>query len=116
MQMDCPAYMIVTVKVEDVIKLLHVETRLLVAEDVPNIRAAMLIHHGALDTRLVNAYPAYEAAMQSNNVTHEGHIYPDSVHGFFNDATPERYNKAAAEEAWTHTINWFNRHVREGAA
>jgi carboxymethylenebutenolidase len=83
------------------------------AELVPNITAAMLIHHGALDTRLVEAYPAYEAAMQSAGVTHEGHIYQDSVHGFFNDATPERYNKAAAEEAWTGTIEWFNQYVRE---
>ena len=86
------------------------------AEEVPNIRAAMLIHHGALDTRLVEAYPGFEAAMQSAGVTHEGHIYPDSVHGFFNDATPERYNKTAAEEAWTRTIEWFNQHVREGQA
>jgi carboxymethylenebutenolidase len=85
------------------------------AEDVSKIRAAMLIHHGALDTRLVAAYPDYEAAMQRNNVTYEGHIYPDSVHGFFNDATPERYNKATAEEAWTRTIGWFNRYTREAA-
>ena len=82
-------------------------------EDVPKIRAAMLIHHGALDTRLVGAYPDYEAAMQANDVTHEGRIYPDSVHGFFNDATPERYNQVAAEEAWTRTIAWFNRYTRE---
>ncbi len=85
-------------------------------EDVPNISAAMLIHHGALDTRLVNAYPAYEAELQKNNVTYEGHIYPNSVHGFFNDATPERYNKAAAEQAWTRTIEWFNQYVREASA
>ena len=76
----------------------------------------MLIHHGALDTRQVEAYPAYEAALESNNTTYEGHIYPDAVHGFFNDATPERYNKAAAEQAWTRTIEWFNQYVREGAA
>lgn len=85
-------------------------------EDVPNIRAAILIHHGALDTRQVEAYPAYEAALESNNTTYEGHIYPDAVHGFFNDATPERYNKAAAEQAWTRTIEWFNQYVREGSA
>jgi len=85
------------------------------AEDVSRIRAAMLIHHGELDTRLVDAYPAYEAALQRNNVTFEGHIYPNSVHGFFNDATPERYNRAAAEEAWTRTIDWFNQHLREAA-
>ena len=85
-------------------------------EDVPNIRAAILIHHGALDTRQVEAYPAYEAALESNNTTYEGHIYPDAVHGFFNDATPERYKKAAAEQAWTRTIEWFNQYVREGSA
>ena len=84
------------------------------AADVPKISAAMLINHGALDTRLVDAYPEYETAMQSAGVTYEGHLYPDSVHGFFNDATPARYNKAAAEEAWTRTIAWFNRYVREG--
>ena len=55
----------------------------------------------------------HEAAMQENNVMHEGHIYPDSVHGFFNDATPERYNQTTAEEAWTRTIAWFNQHTRE---
>ena len=85
------------------------------AEDVPQVRAAMMIHHGALDSRLVEAYPEYEAAMQANNVTHEGHIYPDSVYGFFNDATPERYNQVAAEEAWTRTIAWFNQYTREVA-
>ena len=84
------------------------------AEDVPKISAAMLIHHGALDTRLVEAYPEFEAAMQSAGITHEGHLYPESVHGFFNDATPARYNKAAAEQAWTRTIGWFNEHMREG--
>ena len=82
-------------------------------EDVPKIQAAMLIHHGDLDTRLVEAYPDYEAALEANNVTHEGHIYPNSVHGFFNDATPERYNEATAEEAWTRTIAWFNRYTRD---
>ncbi len=81
--------------------------------DVHNIRAAMLIHHGALDMRLSEGYPAQEAELQRNNITYEGHIYPDSVHGFFNDATPARYNKVTAEQAWTRTIEWFNEHVRE---
>ena len=80
--------------------------------DVPRIRAAVLVQHGALDTRLVEAWPAYERALKAASVTHEGRIYPDAVHGFFNDATPERYNEAAATEAWTRTIAWFNQHVR----
>ncbi len=82
------------------------------AADVAKIKAAILVHHGGLDKQLVDAYPAYDAAMKQNNVTHEGHIYPNSVHGFFNDATPERYNKPAAEEAWNRTIAWFNKYTR----
>jgi carboxymethylenebutenolidase len=82
------------------------------AAEVPKIKAAILVHHGALDKALVEGYPAYQAAMKQNNVPHEGHIYPNSVHGFFNDATPERYNKAAAEEAWSRTIGWFNKYSR----
>jgi carboxymethylenebutenolidase len=81
-------------------------------EDVPKIKAAILIHHGALDKALAEAYPAQEAELKKNNIRYEGHVYPDSVHGFFNDATPERYNKASAQQAWTRTIEWFNQYVR----
>ncbi len=80
--------------------------------DVPKIKAAILVQHGALDTRLVEAWPAYEAALKAAGVRHEGHIYPNALHGFFNDATPERYNEAAATEAWTRMVNWFNTYVR----
>ena len=82
------------------------------AADVPNIKAAVLVQHGALDTRLVEAWPAYEEALIAANVTHEGHLYPGAMHGFFNDATPERYDASAATEAWTGTVDWFNRYVR----
>ena len=81
-------------------------------EDVPKIKGAILIHHGGLDKALSGAYPAQEAELKKNNVRYEGHIYPNSVHGFFNDATPERYNEAAARQAWTRTIEWFNQYVR----
>ena len=81
-------------------------------EDVPKIKAAILVHHGELDTRLAAAWPAYDAALKEAKVTHEGYIYPGAVHGFHCDATPERYNKAAADLAWQRTIDWFNKYVR----
>jgi carboxymethylenebutenolidase len=80
--------------------------------DVVKIKAAILVHHGALDAGLVNAWPAYEAELKKNNIPHEGHIWPNSVHGFFNDATPERYNKVTAPQAWARTIEWFNQYAR----
>ena len=43
---------------------------------------------------------------------YEGHIYPGAVHGFNNDATPARYNKAAADAAFKRTVEWFNMYVR----
>ena len=82
------------------------------AADVPKIKAAVLVHHGGEDKRLVDAWPEYEKAMTAAGVVHEGHIYPGAVHGFNNDATPMRYNKAAADEAWKRTIAWFNKYVK----
>jgi carboxymethylenebutenolidase len=81
-------------------------------EDMPKVKAAILIHHGGLDKNLSGAYPAQEVELKKNNIRYEGHIYPDSVHGFFNDATPERYNKVTAQQAWTRTIEWFNQYAR----
>jgi carboxymethylenebutenolidase len=80
--------------------------------DVARIKAAILVQHGALDTRTAGTWPAYDKALTAANVPHEGHVYPGAVHGFFNDATPERYNQAAADEAWTRTIDWFNKYLR----
>jgi carboxymethylenebutenolidase len=80
--------------------------------DIPKIKAAILVHHGELDTRLAATWPAYDAALKAANVPHEGYIYPGAVHGFNCDATPERYNKAAADLAWQRTIGWFNKYVQ----
>ena len=82
------------------------------AAEVPKIKAAVLVHHGSEDARLVMAWPEYEAALKANKVTYEGHIWPGAVHGFNNDATPARYNKAAADQSWALTLAWFNKHVR----
>ena len=82
------------------------------AGDIPNIHAAILVHHGELDTRLAATWQAYDAALTAANIPHDGYIYPNAVHGFNCDATPERYNKPAADLAWQRTIDWFNRYVR----
>ena len=82
------------------------------ASDIPNIRAAILVHHGELDTRLASTWPAYDAALTAANIPHDGYIYPNAVHGFNCDATPERYNKPAADLPWQRTIDWFDRYVR----
>ncbi len=82
------------------------------AADIPKMKAGILVHHGELDTRLAGTWPAYDKALTEANVPHEGYIYAGAVHGFNCDATPERYNKAAADLAWGRTIGWFNKYVR----
>jgi carboxymethylenebutenolidase len=81
-------------------------------DDISKIKAAILVHHGELDTRLAATWPAYDSALSAVNVPHEGYIYPNAVHGFNCDATPERYNKAAADLAWQRTVDWFNKYLR----
>ena len=79
--------------------------------DVPKIKAAVLVHHGELDTGLVGRWPAYEAALKENKITYEGYVYPKANHGFHNDTTP-RYDEAAAKQAWQRTLDWFNKYLK----
>jgi carboxymethylenebutenolidase len=81
-------------------------------EDIAKIKAAILVHHGATDTRLAGAWPAYDTALKTAGVTHEGYVYEGAAHGFNNDATPQRYNEAASKLAMQRTIAWFNKYVR----
>jgi len=77
------------------------------AEDVPRIEAPLLFHFAELDERINEGWPAMEAALQEHGKTFEAHFYPGTNHGFHNDSTP-RYDEAAAELAWSRTIDWFN--------
>jgi carboxymethylenebutenolidase len=81
------------------------------AGDVGKIKAAVLVHHGSADTRLVAGWPAYEEALKANKITYEGYVYDGAQHGFHNDTTP-RYNEAAAKLAWQRTLAHFNKYVR----
>lgn len=77
-------------------------------EDVPKINAPLLLHYGELDTRVNEGWPAYEAALKENKKEYTAYSYPGTNHGFHNDTTP-RYDKAAAELAWSRTIEFFKK-------
>jgi carboxymethylenebutenolidase len=80
------------------------------AEDVPNIKAPLLIHYAENDERVNAGWPAYEAALKAANVKYEAFIYPGTQHGFNNDTTP-RYDKDAAALAWKRTIDFFKKNL-----
>mgnify|MGYP001214898148 CR=1 FL=1 len=80
------------------------------AADVPKIKAAILVHHAGLDTRLASTWPAYDAELTAAKIPHAGYIYANVNHGFHNDTTP-RYDEAAAKLAWQRTLDWFNKYL-----
>jgi carboxymethylenebutenolidase len=80
-------------------------------EEVPKIKAAVLVHHASMDKRLIDAWPAYEAALKSNGIRYSGYVYEGAQHGFHNDTTP-RYDEAAAKLAWSRSLEVFNKYLR----
>jgi carboxymethylenebutenolidase len=80
------------------------------AADVPRIRAPLLLHYGGIDPRINAGIPAYEAALKAAGKTYEIHVYEGANHAFNNDTSPERYDKAAADLAWSRTVAWLRRY------
>jgi carboxymethylenebutenolidase len=80
-------------------------------EDVPKIKAPLVIQSAEVDERINASWPAYEAALKAANVRYERHLYPGTQHGFNNDTTP-RFDAAAAKLAWERTLAHFNKHLR----
>jgi carboxymethylenebutenolidase len=81
------------------------------AEEVPEIKAPILLHFAELDKRVNDGWAAYEAALKENNKTYTAHFYPNVNHGFHNNTTP-RFDEAAATLAWERTIAFFEEQLR----
>jgi carboxymethylenebutenolidase len=80
-------------------------------EDVPKIKAALMIQSAEVDERINASWPAYEEALKAAKVRYERHFYPGTQHGFNNDTTP-RFDPTAAKLAWDRTVAFFNTHLR----
>jgi len=79
-------------------------------EDVPKIQAALLLHYAGLDQRVNAGIPAFEAALKANHKRFTIYIYPGVNHAFNND-TSSRYDKAAAELAWSRTLAFLKQEL-----
>jgi len=83
-------------------------------EDVPKIKAEMLVVLAATDERINAAWPAYEVALKQAGVHYASYQPAGTQHGFNNDTTP-RYDEAAAREAWKRTLALFRHALRGGS-
>jgi carboxymethylenebutenolidase len=73
------------------------------ADEVPKIKAAMLLQYAGEDQRIDAGIPAFEEALKKAGVNYTIHMYPGAKHAFMND-TGANYDKEAAELAWTRTV------------
>jgi carboxymethylenebutenolidase len=80
------------------------------AEDVPKISAPLLLHYASLDQRINQGIDAFVAALKANNKVYEMYMYEGANHAFNNDTNAARYNKAAADLAWSRTIQFLKKY------
>jgi carboxymethylenebutenolidase len=77
------------------------------AEDVPKIKAALMLHYAGLDERIDAGIDAYKKALEANHKDFQIFVYDGVNHAFNNDTSSARYNKAAADLAWGRTIKFL---------
>jgi len=82
------------------------------SEDVPKIKASMLIHYAGLDERINAGIPAFEAALTEASVEYKICMYEGAAHAFFNDTSESRYHQEAAQLAWKRTIAFFKEKLK----
>jgi len=81
-------------------------------EDVPKIKAAMLIHYAGDDERINAGIPAFKEALEKAGIEHTIHMYEGAGHAFMND-TGQRYNKEAAGLAWKRTVEFLKAKLKD---
>ncbi|MHA2391414.1 MAG: dienelactone hydrolase family protein [Promethearchaeota archaeon] len=80
-------------------------------EDVPKIKASLLIHYAEDDERINVGIPAFEAALKKASIDYQIFMYEGAKHAFFND-TSTRYHEKAAKLAWERTIAFFKEKLK----
>ena len=79
--------------------------------DVPKITAPLLLHYAENDKGVNAGIEAYEKALKANKKRYTLYMYPGTQHAFNNDTGKARYNKEAADLAWSRTIAFFKEHL-----
>jgi len=82
------------------------------SEDVPKIKASLLLHYAGLDEGINKGIPAYEEALKKASIDYRIYMYEGAQHAFNNDTNPGRYNKEAAQLAWQRTISFLKEKLK----
>jgi carboxymethylenebutenolidase len=82
------------------------------AAEVEKIKAPLLLQYAGQDARINEGIPAFEEALKKSNKPYTLYIYEGAQHAFNNDTGEARYNKSAAEQAWSRTIAFLKEHLK----
>jgi carboxymethylenebutenolidase len=80
-------------------------------DDVPKIKAPLLIHYAEDDERINVGIPEFEKALKKASIEYQIFMYEGAKHAFFND-TSARYHKEAAKLAWNRTLAFFKEKLK----
>lgn len=82
------------------------------SQDVPKIKASLLLHYAAIDERINRGIPEYEDALKKASIDYRIYIYEGAQHAFHNDTNPARYNREAAQLSWQRTISFLKEKLK----
>jgi carboxymethylenebutenolidase len=81
------------------------------ADEVANIKAALMLHYAGLDDRINAGIDAYKKALEANGKNVEIFVYDGVNHAFNNDTSAARYDKKAADLAWGRTVAFLKKNL-----
>lgn len=79
---------------------------------VKDIKAPVMAHYGEKDPGVNKGIEETVEAMKKYNKEYDHKTYPNAQHAFNNDANKERYDAAAAKEAWSRTLDFFKKNLK----
>lgn len=81
-------------------------------DDVPKIKASLLLQYAGLDEGIDRGIPEYVEALKKAHVDYRLYMYEGAQHAFNNDTNTARYDKKAADLAWKRTINFLKEKLK----
>lgn len=75
------------------------------------VQAPLLLHYAGLDERVDATGRLWVAALKAAHKHVESFTYPGVNHAFNNDTSADRYNKPAADLAWSRTVTFLRQQL-----
>src|SRR5687768_12734608 len=79
--------------------------------EAAKVSTPLLVHHAGLDARVAQTLWPWVSALQAAQKPVTYFNYEGVNHAFNNDTSADRYDKAAADLAWSRTLRFFRRHL-----